>query len=144
FMPETGRVLLLKFPTGDGIRFDSGLYEGQDITTSFDPMLAKLVVHAPTRTLAIEAMIKALQQLVLLGITTNIEYLQRVLHHPLFVAGDFDTGFIKQQAETLQPATPATTDLHAALIAGYLADRSTRIYRDVTPAPYAAIGRWRN
>src|SRR5690606_39486150 len=144
FMPETGKVLFLKEPVGTGIRFDSGLYQGQQITTSFDPMLAKLVAHAPTRAQAIAAMIAALRDLVLLGITTNAEYLIKVLEHPEFIAANFDTGFVKNHAADLMQTTPAITELQAALIAGYLGDRSTRLYMDATPEPYAAIGQWRN
>ena len=144
FLPEIGRVMLLKEPTGDGVRFDSGLYLGQQITTSFDPMLAKLLVHAPTRTAAIAGLIRALKSLVLLGVTTNIEYLIKLLEHSAFVAGEFDTGFITLHAADLAPPVCGVDQLNVALIAGLLNDRSTRAYMDVTPLPYAAIGHWRN
>jgi propionyl-CoA carboxylase alpha chain/3-methylcrotonyl-CoA carboxylase alpha subunit/acetyl-CoA/propionyl-CoA carboxylase biotin carboxyl carrier protein len=144
FLPETGKVLFLKEPAGAGIRFDSGLYLGQDITTSFDPMLAKLIVHAPTRTEAIAGLIRALKDLVLLGVTTNIEHLIKVLEHPAFVAGNFDTGFLTNHADELTATASAVEQLQAALIAGLLTDRDTRSYMDATPEPYAAIGHWRN
>jgi propionyl-CoA carboxylase alpha chain/3-methylcrotonyl-CoA carboxylase alpha subunit/acetyl-CoA/propionyl-CoA carboxylase biotin carboxyl carrier protein len=144
FLPETGKVLFLKEPAGAGIRFDSGLYLGQDITTSFDPMLAKLIVHAPTRAEAVSGLIRALKDLVLLGVTTNIEHLIKVLEHPAFAAGNFDTGFIENHAVDLTAAAGAVEQLQAALIAGLLTDRDTRSYMDATPEPYGAIGHWRN
>jgi acetyl/propionyl-CoA carboxylase alpha subunit len=144
YLPETGKVLFLKEPSGAGIRFDSGLYLGQDITTSFDPMLAKLVVHARTRVEAIAGLVRALKDLVLLGVTTNIEHLIKVLEHPAFLAGDFDTGFLSTRAADLTATESAVEQLQAALIAGLLTDRDTRSYMDATPEPYAAIGHWRN
>jgi propionyl-CoA carboxylase alpha chain/3-methylcrotonyl-CoA carboxylase alpha subunit/acetyl-CoA/propionyl-CoA carboxylase biotin carboxyl carrier protein len=143
FMPETGRVLLLEEPRGEGVRVDSGLYEGQEVSTAFDPMLAKLVVHAPDRQQASARMIEALQQLVLLGVTTNIDFLVALLRHPDFASGDFDTGFVQQRAGELFDA-PADDALRAVLIAGYLADRATRLAQEATPALHAAIGHWRN
>jgi acetyl-CoA/propionyl-CoA carboxylase biotin carboxyl carrier protein len=73
FLPATGELLVLRPPQGPGIRFDSGLLEGQSITASFDPMLAKLIVHGADRDEAIRRMRAALRQLVMLGITTNTE-----------------------------------------------------------------------
>jgi propionyl-CoA carboxylase alpha chain/3-methylcrotonyl-CoA carboxylase alpha subunit/acetyl-CoA/propionyl-CoA carboxylase biotin carboxyl carrier protein len=144
FLPETGKVLFLKEPAGAGIRFDSGLYLGQDITTSFDPMLAKLLVHAPTRVEAIAGLIRALKEFVLLGVTTNIAHLIKIFEHPAFVAGDFDTGFVTTYAADLIPTESTVDQLQVALIAGLLTDRDTRSYMDATPEPYAAIGHWRN
>lgn len=144
FMPETGKVLFLHTPTGSGIRLDSGLYLGQQITTSFDPMLAKLVVHASTRDAAILAMREALSSFVLLGVETNVDYLRRLLEHPNFVAGEFDTGFIGRHVTELAPTAPSAESLQAALVVAYLGDRTTRLYRDATPEPYKAIGHWRN
>jgi propionyl-CoA carboxylase alpha chain/3-methylcrotonyl-CoA carboxylase alpha subunit/acetyl-CoA/propionyl-CoA carboxylase biotin carboxyl carrier protein len=144
FMPETGRVLLLQEPAGEGVRVDSGLYEGQVVSTAFDPMLAKLVVHAADRPAAIARMIEALRELVLLGVTTNIEYLEALLRHPDFAGGEFDTGFIARHAEALRVRPQAIDALRAALVAGYLADRNTRLYMEPTPELHAAIGHWRN
>ena len=144
FTPETGKVFYLKEPSGQGIRFDSGLFTDQVITTAFDPMLAKLIVHAPSRQQAIEAMGEALQQLVLLGVKTNSDYLQAVLRHPAFIEGDFDTGFTEKHVDELSPPTLEREGLQALLAAAYLSDRSTRLLLDATPQPYAAIGNWRN
>ncbi|NIB42567.1 biotin carboxylase [Pseudomaricurvus alkylphenolicus] len=144
FMPETGKVLYLKEPVGEGVRFDSGLYVNQAITTAFDPMLAKLVVHAPTRELAIERCIAALKQLVLLGIKVNTEYLVKVLEHPQFRCGDIDTAFVNTHAQDLIAEEPTREQQQVVLAAAYLSDRATQLLLEATPEPYAAIGHWRN
>jgi propionyl-CoA carboxylase alpha chain/3-methylcrotonyl-CoA carboxylase alpha subunit/acetyl-CoA/propionyl-CoA carboxylase biotin carboxyl carrier protein len=144
FMPETGKVLYLKEPAGEGVRFDSGLYLNQAITTAFDPMLAKLVVHAPTRELAIERCLAALKDLVLLGVKVNTDYLSKVLEHPVFKAGEVDTAFVNTYAEDLMADIPSREQLQVVLSTAYLSDRSTKLLLEATPEPYAAIGYWRN
>ncbi len=144
FTPETGKVLYLKEPAGEGVRFDSGLYQDQTITTAFDPMLAKLVVHAPTREEAISQTIASLRELILLGININTDYLIKVLEHPAFISGDFDTNFINTHADDLVAGIPSREQLQVVLAAGYLSDRTTKLMLEATPEPYAAIGYWRN
>ncbi len=142
FMPETGKILYLREPTGESVRFDSGLYQNQAITTAFDPMLAKLIVHGADREQAIAKTDAALQRLVVLGVTTNSNYLRRVLKHPEFIAGKVDTSFIAEHAEALvgQPTTPEHRQ--AVLAAALLADREIVGMMEKTPQPYAAIGKF--
>ena len=145
FMPATGKVLFLKEPGGQGVRFDSGLYLNQAITSAFDPMLAKLIVHAPTRQEAIEKMRHALEELVILGVKHNIDYLDAILGHQQFSEGHFDTGFIKQYANELSATQPENLqELHALLATALLGERSNRLLAEATPDLHAAIGRWRN
>ena len=101
FMPTTGTVSTLNEPQGNGIRVDSALDKGYTITPYYDPMLAKLIVHAPSRDAAIAKMQDALKNYVLLGLTTNINYLQRVLAHPAFAQGDTYTAFIGHHEDSL-------------------------------------------
>ncbi|MAZ90002.1 MAG: biotin carboxylase [Cellvibrionaceae bacterium] len=144
FLPETGKVLYLKEPTGERVRFDSGLYQGQDVTTAFDPMLAKLIVHADTRDQAIHGSIKALKQLVLLGVKINTQYLINVLSHPAFKTGNIDTGFVSTFIDDLKVDSTSQEQLQSVLATAYLTDRNTKLLLDATPEPYAAIGNWRN
>jgi len=144
FMPETGKVLFLKEPSGEGVRFDSGLYQGQAITTAFDPMLAKLIVHAPTRQQAIDGCIEKLKELVLLGVNTNSEYLIKVLEHAKFIEGDIDTGFVGTYATDLKKDELSAEQQRAVLSAAMLSDRSMRLIMENTPDIYASIGRWSN
>ena len=144
FMPATGKVLFLKEPEGSNIRFDSGLYQNQSITSAFDPMLAKLIVHAPSRAEAIEQMKTALQELVILGVKHNVDYLGTLITHKHFSDGTFDTGFIKQHSESLKQPQPDTQQLHAILATAQLTERNARLLMESTPELHAAIGHWRN
>ena len=144
FTPETGTVLFLKIPEGEGIRFDSSLYPCQRITTAYDPMLAKLVVHAQTRELAIGKMIEALQQLVILGIKTNVDFLVRLLQHADFVDGAINTDFIKISKDDLQQSSLTNTQQQTILAAALLSDHSIQQLQNITPEPYLAMGSWRN
>lgn len=144
FMPETGTAQLLEYPTGAGIRFENALDQGQKITADFDPMLAKLVVFGENREQCVDRSIEALDALSILGVTTNIDYLARVLDHPAFRAGDLHTGFIPQHATEL--AAPAQTDgeRDRVLIAAALGLREFRDLVSSVPEPHASIGHWRN
>ena len=89
FLPQAGPVLRYREPQGPGIRVDSGVREGDVITPDFDPLLAKLMVHAPTRTAALARARQALRDFVVLGLRTNIPYLLRVLSHADVEAGAY-------------------------------------------------------
>src|SRR6056297_872745 len=85
FLPETGRIAKYIEPSGEGVRFDSGLTEGDEVTSNFDPMLAKLITHGATRGEAIARMKSALLDLVILGVVTNTDYLARIMRHHEFL-----------------------------------------------------------
>lgn len=143
FLPETGQVLFLKQPAGQGVRWESGLWQGQDVTAAFDPLLAKLIVHGETRQEAIAKAIAALRELAILGVNTNVDYLRGVLAHPDFAQGATDTGLLGRiGAEVLAEGVPQ--DASAALACAYLADRQTRLLNAATSPLYAAMGAWRN
>lgn len=99
FIPTPGRIEKLRWPTGPGIRVDSGIEEGQTIGTQFDSMLAKLIVHAPTRAHALARMRVALDETVILGLGTNQNYLRALADHPNVIAGRVDTGFLGAEFE---------------------------------------------
>ena len=94
FTPSTGRLLAWRPPSGMGIRLDSGVTEGQEVTTYYDSMLAKLVSWGPDRDESIGRMLGALKSYPVLGVSTNIPFLLQALVHPDFVSGKYDTGFI--------------------------------------------------
>src|SRR2546421_1365386 len=98
FLPSTGR--LVKYappPEGDGVRVDTGVYEGGEIPIYYDSMIAKLIVHGKDRAEAIAKMRQALNGFAIRGINSNIPFQAALLAHPKFVAGDFNTGFIAEQ-----------------------------------------------
>ena len=144
FMPETGQIQYLGVPEADWLRFENALDPGQKVTADFDPMLAKLVVHGATRDEAIERSVAALDELALLGVTTNIDYLARLLDHHAFRAGDLHTGFVPLHAAELAAAEPGSIVLDQVLIAAALGFREFHDLAFGVPEPYAAIGLWRN
>lgn len=94
FIPAPGKINNILFPGGPGIRIDTHIYPGYEIPPFYDSMIAKLIVHAPTRREAIKKMRVALEQFVVEGIHTNIEYQYLIMHNPDFIKGQYDTGFI--------------------------------------------------
>jgi acetyl/propionyl-CoA carboxylase alpha subunit len=144
FLPETGAIGVLDVPCAPYLRFESALQCGQKITADFDPMLAKLVAHGANRGDAIERAIHALNELSLLGVKTNIDYLARLLDHSAFRAGELHTGFVKQHAVELAPKAPSEAVTDAAVIAAALGFRSLRSAAFDVPEPHASIGHWRN
>lgn len=96
FLPDIGKLLKYKPPCGEGIRVDDGFEEGMDIPIYYDPMIAKLIVHAPNRNQAIQKMLNALNEYLVLGVETTIDFCKFVLDHPDFRSGNFDTHFVEK------------------------------------------------
>ncbi|MGX7104558.1 acetyl-CoA carboxylase biotin carboxylase subunit [Globicatella sanguinis] len=96
FMPNPGKVTHLHLPAGNGVRVDTALYSGYVIPPDYDSMIAKILVHAPTREAAIMKMRAALDETVILGVETNLDFQYQLLRHPLFVEGNVDTGFVNR------------------------------------------------
>ncbi len=98
FLPSTGRLVKFQPPAeGDGVRVDTGVYEGGEISMYYDSMIAKLIVHAKDRQQAIERMRDALNAFVIRGIGSNIPFQAALLQHPRFCSGNFNTGFIAEE-----------------------------------------------
>jgi len=95
FVPSIGRLTRYVEPThSDAVRVDSGVDEGDEISMFYDPMISKLISHAPTRDLAIEVMQLALDEYTIQGVETNIDFLSSILQQPRFINGELDTNFI--------------------------------------------------
>jgi len=101
FAPSPGKILLYRAPGGIGIRLDSGVYQGATVTVYYDPMIAKLITMGRTRAEAIDRMRRALSEYVVKGIKTSVPFHQRVLRHPKFIEGKYDTGFIEAYSDDL-------------------------------------------
>ena len=106
FRPSVGPVLLYREPAGPGVRVDSGIAEGDEVSVHYDPLLAKLSVHAADRGEAIDRARNALRDYAVLGVTTNATFLDAVLAHPAFRAGDLHTGFIPEHLPDWRPEPP--------------------------------------
>ncbi|MFD3311094.1 acetyl/propionyl/methylcrotonyl-CoA carboxylase subunit alpha [Streptomyces sp. NPDC058694] len=101
FLPSGGTVLRLHEPQGDGIRTDSGLSEGTEVGSLYDPMLSKVIAYGPDRATALRRLRGALAGTVTLGVQTNAGFLRRLLGHPAVVAGELDTGLVEREVEGL-------------------------------------------
>lgn len=105
FLPSGGTVLALHEPQGDGVRTDSGLSEGTEIGSLYDPMLSKVIAYGPDRATALRKLRAALARTVTLGVPTNAGFLRRLLAHPDVVAGELDTGLVERVADDLVEST---------------------------------------
>ena len=101
-LPQAGPLLLYREPVMPGIRIDSGVIEGGEVTVHYDPMVAKLIATGETREAARRRAIVALRQFPILGIRTNTALLLALLEHPRFVSGDLDTGFLDTEGERIR------------------------------------------
>jgi len=144
FLPTTGQLLAYALPAGDSIRVDDGFREGMQVKSAFDPMLAKLIIHGRTRGAAIELARRAIDDALILGLTTNVDYLAQIIGHPAFAAGRIHTGFISQYAGDLN--APALTEEQSRLLlaAAALCSREIANPEFEAPEPYAGMGNWRN
>jgi acetyl-CoA carboxylase biotin carboxylase subunit len=115
FLPSPGRILLAREPEGPGIRCDSGIATGCDVPEHYDPILAKVIAHAPTRDAAIARMARALEECVVLGVATPVELLLDVLGSEPFRAGRTHTGFLEEHFGSWQPATDGALERLALL-----------------------------
>ncbi|MDF3881036.1 acetyl-CoA carboxylase biotin carboxylase subunit [Cupriavidus basilensis] len=144
FMPATGKLRVFRPAEADGFRLDAGVQEGDTVTSAFDPMLAKLIVRGATRAEAIERMRAVLEQTVALGVTTNAAYLERVLAHPEFVAGNTYTSFLEEHKAALQVPAPSPEQAAVVLAAALLTNRTLTDARFAPPAVHGAMHAWRN
>ncbi len=95
FMPSPGVVTHMHLPAGNGVRVDSALYAGYRIPSEYDSMIAKVIVHAPDREAALRKMSSALDEMVILGVETNLDFQYQIIKNPVFAEGKADTGFIE-------------------------------------------------
>ena len=98
FLPSTGSVIRFIKPEGPGIRVDSGIESGDEITQFYDPMIAKMIVYGEDRSAAIERMQRALEQTAVFGVKTNAPLLYSIASHPAFEEGRTYTSFLAEHA----------------------------------------------
>jgi acetyl/propionyl-CoA carboxylase alpha subunit len=97
FRPATGRVTAWRMPDGPGVRVDAGMEADTDLRTEYDPLLAKLMVHADDRAAAVARLRRALDETLIGGLQTDAGFVRWLVDEPSFVAGDYDTGFIGRE-----------------------------------------------
>jgi len=148
FLPSTGRIAALTVPTGPGVRWDGGIATGVEVGLSYDPMLAKLIVHAPTRIQAVERMKRALLELRIEGVDTSVPFHLRVMDEPDFREGRLDIKYLEKHEGLLETA-PDEDSLRIAALAAALLEEERRTLRQVaapsaSPAGASGGSAWRN
>lgn len=115
FLPSIGQIGVYRAPAGAGIRVDDGITTGSEVTPYYDPMLAKIVTWGATRPEAIRKMVQALQETVVLGVTTNLAYLLDILQHEAFAEGETTTHFLTEHFAGWQPEQTVDDELWLAI-----------------------------
>jgi acetyl-CoA carboxylase, biotin carboxylase subunit len=144
FLPSTGTVSLLEAPTGPGVRWDSGIHEGSDISLYYDPMLAKLITYADDREAAIDRMARALGELNIVGVETSVPFHMRVMQEPDFRSGDINIRYLELHPEMADVKPDDVTARNAAIAAALLEEdqRRTRSVARTVAAP-ASVAGWK-
>jgi 3-methylcrotonyl-CoA carboxylase alpha subunit len=146
-LPSPGRILHLSEPEGPGIRVDSALAVGSEVTVHYDPLLSKIVTWGFDRREALERMRDALGRTVVLGVVTNLARLRAIVEHPAFEAGEVHTGFIEEHLRELAPRPCPPLEAVAAVAAALSGHRRGGAGEPgpgrVAPDPWASLGPWR-
>ncbi len=130
FLPSTGRLTNYLEPTGEGVRVDSGVYEGGEVSIYYDPMIAKLVTFGENRDQAISAMSKALDNYYIRGVNHNISFLNSLMNHPRFLAGNLTTNFISEEYPDGFSVDPMSPDDLMMMIAVVVLANHFRLERE--------------
>jgi acetyl-CoA carboxylase biotin carboxylase subunit len=126
FLPSTGRIDRLELPTGPGVRWDGGIAEGYEVSLFYDPLLGKLIVHAPDRASAIARMERALGELRVVGVETSAPFHRRVMRDEEFRAGNLDVRYLERRTDLLQAPAADDASIAAAVAAALLEDERRR------------------
>ncbi|NOH03478.1 MAG: acetyl-CoA carboxylase biotin carboxylase subunit [Chloroflexi bacterium] len=149
FIPSTGRITHSLLPTGPGVRVDTGVYPGFEITPYYDPMIAKLIVWGETRAQAILRMRRALEEYRIVGVRTNIPFHQTLMDSHRFMGGQFDTRFVEERfsmdgASEMDLTQAEIAAILATLVAHKETERSAQIVRrnERDTSNWKWVGRW--
>jgi 3-methylcrotonyl-CoA carboxylase alpha subunit len=138
FLPSTGKLWALEFPEGEGIRIDTGVEAGDEVTPFYDPMIAKVVAHGATRDQALDRLARALGDTVVAGPKTNVAFLKKLCEAQGFRSRDFDTGFIDRNLTELgavpSPVAPAVAAAGALYLLRREDERTVLAAAQWTPA----------
>jgi acetyl-CoA carboxylase biotin carboxylase subunit len=144
-LPSAGTIRWMRAPAGPGVRWESGVESGSEVTLYYDSMLAKLIVHAPDRHAAIDVMQRALLELSVVGVATNVPFHRALLADADFLAGNIDIQFLERRTDLLAPADDSGTTMRLAVAAALLAE-DRRLSRRVTmtsdAAGHTSLGAW--
>jgi acetyl-CoA carboxylase biotin carboxylase subunit len=134
FLPSTGRISYLHLPSGPGVRWDGGIEIGSEVGLFYDPMLAKLIVHAPTREAAVERMHRALLELTIEGVESSRDFHLRVMEDAEFRAGAIEIQWLERRLDSLTKVNPPPEIARtAAIVAALIADRDRQTPKRTIP-----------
>ncbi len=143
FLPATGTLSCLRTPSQDeSVRIDTGVIEGDEVSIHYDPMIAKLIVHADSREAALQRLTRALADYHVDGVVTNIPFLHRLAGHPAFVRAELDTGFIDRYQEDLLNPEPLDVQVMSTLAAALHVELLAR-ERSHSTDPWDRLTGWR-
>ena len=146
FMPSTGDIVHYSEPVGPGIRVDSGIMAGSQVTIDYDPIMAKLIVHAPDREAAISKMIDALNNYKILGVKTSKRFMIDVMSHAEFAAGHTYTNFIEKHMADREVDRSSYRAMATALATAASLEKSSPISagggETEQPSPWQTLGMW--
>jgi len=145
FLPDIGKLKTYRPPQGPGIRVDDGFSEGMDIPIYYDPMIAKMIVHAGTREAAIAKCIRAIDEYSVIGVETTLDFCRFVLDHEEFRNGNFATNFVSKYftPEAMNPSPSAENSEIAALLASMLMEEKTAGSPAPIATPSSSVSGWR-
>ncbi len=141
YLPSPGPIEKLRLPRGRGVRNDVGTYEGDEISTYYDPMISKLLTSAPTRVEAIERMERALSRYRVVGVKTNLDFLRTIVTHATFRAGQVTTDWLDTQFDAEVEKDAPGEVMIAALGALLLAEEQPDPWRAAGPTGAAGVAR---
>ena len=141
FLPSSGTLTRLRFPEARaGLRVDSGVREGDNVSTFYDAMIAKIISWGSDRNEAIDRLLTGLRDTEIVGVDTNVAFLRRILDHAEFRAGGVDTGFIARHGDALLPPASSTTEQLDAVLALAAVARARRpADRALAAQPHGAV-----
>jgi acetyl-CoA carboxylase, biotin carboxylase subunit len=144
FTPSTGKIRFVIVPTGPGVRVDTGVYAGFEVTPYYDSLISKLIVWGETRAEALLRMRRALEEYRIIGVTTNIPFHQALLDSPRFMAGLFDTRFVEERFDLDEIlAGQAREEELAAIFATLVEHRSSQRATQITENGTRATSHWK-
>ena len=148
FMPSIGRLFGYREPQGDAVRVDSGVYQGGEVSMHYDPMISKLITYGDNRTEAIDRMVDALDAYYIRGVNHNISFLNALMVHPRFVAGELTTNFIAEEfpdgfnADLVPQNNPAIAVVVAAAVHQAHCERAALISGQMAGHEYNVATEW--
>lgn len=141
FLPSTGLLTKHRIPTGDGVRVDAGVEEGQEVTINYDPMISKLTVHGKDRDHAIKRMLRALNEYEIAGCKTTIPFCEYTLKHDAFTSGNYDTHFVKNHFNNVEEESKTSEEI-VALAASLLKIKQENNHTTINSNNEESVSKW--